>query len=209
MPDGKPDLSGIWVGPFVNDMTKSLKNQQGSGSLELTEWGKQKKATQVDVSIQCLPTGYTRSTNAPFPMEIEQRADRVVFLYEMNNNFHHVFLDRGHPADLETTWAGHSVGKWDGDTLVIDTIGFNGKTQLDTEGNPLSEQLHVIERLTRTDATHMTWEINIDDPKTYLKPWKNVRTFTIYPNWELQEYVCNENNKSVMEGHITNRGQAQ
>ena len=79
MPDGKPDLSGIWVGPFVNDMTKSLKNQQGSGPLELTEWGKQKKATQVDVSIQCLPTGYTRSTNAPFPMEIEQRADRVVF----------------------------------------------------------------------------------------------------------------------------------
>src|SRR5512135_3485658 len=63
MPDGKPDLSGIWEGPFVNDMTKSLRNQQGSGPLALTEWGKEKKATQVDVSIRCLPSGYTRSTN--------------------------------------------------------------------------------------------------------------------------------------------------
>jgi len=210
MPDGKPDLSGIWEGPFVNDMTKSLRNQQGSGPLSLTEWGKEKKATQVDVSIRCLPSGYTRSTNAPFPLEIVQRPDRVVILYEMNNNFHIIFTDgRGHPADLEPTWAGHSIGKWEGDTLEVDTIGFNGNTQLDTEGNPHSDQLHLTERFTRTDATHMHYELTVNDPKTYTKPWKNVRTFTIYPNWELQEYVCNENNKSVSEGHVLNDGRAK
>ena len=107
-----------------------------------------------------------------------------------------------HLPDAFRLWMGDSIARWEGDTLVIDTIGFNGKTQLDTEGNPLSEQLHVIERLTRTDATHMTWEITIDDPKTYVKTWKNVRTFTIYPNWELQEYVCNENNKDIE--HLVN-----
>jgi hypothetical protein len=203
MADGKPDFSGVWEGPFIQDMTKDLRNQKGSGPLALTDWGKQKMAMQVDVSVHCLPTGYVRTTNAPFPMEIEQRPGRLIFLYEMNNNFHVVFTDgRGHPPDLDASWAGHSIGKWEGDTLVVDTIGFNGKTQLDTEGHPHSDQLHVVERFTMTDAAHFTYELTIDDPKAYAHSWKNVRTFTRLPKYELLEYSCNENNKDVTEGHI-------
>src|ERR1700690_1448349 len=101
MPGGKPDFSGVWEGPFIQDMTKDVRNQKGSGPLQMTDWGKEKMATQVDVSVHCLPTGYVRTTNAPFPLEIEQRPGRLIFLYEMNNNFHIVFTDgRGHPPDL-------------------------------------------------------------------------------------------------------------
>jgi hypothetical protein len=203
MPDGKPDFSGVWEGPFIQDMTKDVRNQKGSGPLPLTDWGKQKMATQVDVSVHCLPTGYVRTTNAPFPMEIQQRPGRLVFLYEMNNNFHVVFTDgRGHPPDLDPTWAGHSIGKWEGDTLVVDTIGFNGKTQLDTEGHPHSDQLHVVERFTMTDPAHFNYDLTIEDPKAYAHPWKNVRTFMRLPKYDLLEYSCNENNKDVTEGHI-------
>jgi hypothetical protein len=97
---------------------------------------------------------------------------------------------------------GNSTGSWEGDTLVIDTTGFNEKTNLDTVGHPHSEQLHVIERFNRTDAAHISYEITIDDAKTYLKPWKNTRVFTLRPEWEILEYSCEENNKDLTDGHI-------
>ena len=201
--NGKPDFSGRWEGPFIQDMSKDLRNQKGAGVIPFTDWGKEKMATQIDVSVHCLPTGYVRTTNAPFPLEIIQRPGRIIFLYEINNNFHIVFTDgREHPKDWEPTWAGHSIGKWDGDTLVIDTVGFNGKTQLDTEGHPHSDQLHVVERISYIDPTHLNYDLTIEYPKTYTRPWKNVRTFTATPNYELLEYSCNENNKDFTEGHI-------
>ena len=97
---------------------------------------------------------------------------------------------------------GNSVGHWEEDTLVIDTIGFNEKTRLDTIGHPHSSQLHVVERLTRTDSTHMTYEVTVTDAKAYTEPFTNQRIFTLKPDWELMEYSCEENNKEVTEGHI-------
>ena len=100
------------------------------------------------------------------------------------------------------TWFGDTIAKWDGDTLVVDTVGFNGRTRLDTIGHPHSDKMHVIERYTRTDLGHIAYEITIDDPVTYTKPWKNIRTFTLRPDWEIMEYSCEENNKDFFEGHI-------
>ena len=201
--DGKPDLSGVWERPFVPDMTKTGRNQQGAGELPFTPWAKANLAEEFDYSAHCLPLGYTRSINSPMPMEIAQRPGRIVFLYEMNNAFHVIFMDgRGHPKDLDATWNGHSIGKWEGDALVVDTVGFNGKTRIDTEGHPHSDALHVVERFQRTDLGHMSYEVTVEDSKAYTKPWKNTRTFTLRPDWELQEYSCNENNKDVVEGHI-------
>jgi hypothetical protein len=94
------------------------------------------------------------------------------------------------------------VGHWDGDTLVVDTVNFNGRTRLDTIGHPHSDALHVIERFTRTDATHIAYEVTIDDPKIFTKPWTNQRTFTLRPDWEIMEYSCEENNKDLYEGHL-------
>ena len=133
--------------------------------------------TNFDATGHCNPMGYTRSMNAPVPTEIVQRSDVIVFLHESMFAFHVVYMDgRKHPTKeeaLQTTWYGHSTGKWDGDTLVVDTVGpFFGtpKMLLDTAGHPMSEDLHLTERFKRLDADHLSYEVTVDDPKYYTKP---------------------------------------
>jgi hypothetical protein len=199
--DGKPSLSGVWEVPFVPDMSK------GIGALPFTEWGEQSwKAydpAKFDYTAHCLPMGWTRQMNAPMPLEIMQEPNRIAILFEAWNTFKVIPTDgRDHPKDLDPTWMGNSVGHWEGNTLVIDTIGFNEKSRIDTIGHPHSDQLHVVERLTRTDAMHITYEVTINDSKVYTKPFTNKRTFNLKPQWELMEYSCEENNKDVGEGHV-------
>ena len=200
-PDGKPLLSGIWDVPYTPDMSR------GIGALPFTEWGEQNwksyDPAKFDYTAHCLPMGWTRQMNAPMPLEIMQEPNRIAMLFEAWNTFKVVPTDgRDHPKDVDPTWMGNSVGHWEGDTLVVDTIGFNDKTRLDTIGHPHSADLHTIERLTRTDAMHIAYEITVIDQKTYTKPFTNKRTFTLKPAWELMEYACEENNKDVGEGHI-------
>jgi hypothetical protein len=97
---------------------------------------------------------------------------------------------------------GNTIGHWEGDTLVVDSIGFNDKTRLDTLGHPHSDQLHVIQRFSRADPMHLAYEVTVDDPKAYTKPWTNKRVFTLKPKWELMEYSCEENNKEINEGLV-------
>ena len=207
LPDGKPDLSGVWERPFVDDMTKNKANQQGTPELPFTPAGldnwKKYDAAKFDYTAHCLPLGLTRSMNSPFPVQLIHTTSQLAILVEMNNTFHIVPTDgRKHPTDLGPLWNGLSTGHWDGDTMVVETTGFNDKSRLDTAGHPHSDALHVTQRFTRTDGTHMAYEVIIDDPKTYTSPWKNNRTFTLRPDWELMEYSCEENNKDVAEGHI-------
>ena len=204
--DGKPDLSGLWDRPFVPDMSKTVKNQEGLAELPFTEWGlgqwKNYHAEDGDYTGACLPFGLVRSVNSPMPMQIVQNGKYASLNFEVDNWFQIVPLDgRAHRKQVPT-WSGDSVGHWEGDTLVIDTVNFNGKTKLDTIGHPHSDQLHVVQRWTRTDLGHMSYEITVEDPKTYTKPWKNARTFTLRPDWEIMEYSCEENNKSLWEGRI-------
>ena len=93
----------------------------------------------------------------------------------------------------------NSVGHWEGDTLVVDSTGFNDKTRLDTIGHPHSDQLHVIQRFSRADPMHLSYEVTVEDPKAYTKPWTNKRVFTLKPKWELMEYSCEENNKEITD----------
>ncbi len=207
LPGGKPDLNGVWERPYVPDMSRNGKDQQGPGPLPFTAWGaevfKNYDPAKFDYTGHCLPQGLTRSVNSPFPLEIFQTSKRVAVLYEAWNVFHVVPTDgRDFPKNLEPTWMGTSIGKWDGDTLVVDTIGFNDKTNLDTVGHPHSDQMRVTERFTRSDDKHIAYEVTIDDPKTYTKPWKNNRTFTLRPDWEIMEYSCEENNRDLTQGHI-------
>jgi hypothetical protein len=205
--NGKPDFNGVWERPYVPDMSRSGPDQQGPGALPFTAWGEQTfksyDVTKFDYTGHCLPQGLTRSMNSPFPVEIFQTEKRLAVLYEAWNVFHVIPTDgRAHPKDADPTWMGNSVGSWEGDTLVVDTTGFNDRTNLDTVGHPHSEQLHVVERFTRSDEKHIRYEITIDDPNTYTKPWKNTRVFTLRPDWEILEYSCEENNKDLTEGHI-------
>jgi hypothetical protein len=199
--DGKPSLSGVWEVPYVPDMSR------GIGALPFTakgeaEW-KAYDPAKFDYTGHCLPMGWTRQMNAPMPLEIMQEPNRIAILFEAWNTFKVIPTDgREHPKDLDPTWLGNSVGHWEGDTLVVDSIGFNDKTRLDTIGHPHSDQMHIVERLTRTDAMHLAYEVTVDDPKTYSKPFTNKRTLTLKPGWELMEYSCEENNKDANERHI-------
>jgi hypothetical protein len=206
MPNGKPDLSGVWVGPYVPDMTKTGRNQHGTSELPFTPAGvkdwQSYDAMNGDYTGSCMPYGLSRSINAPYPVQIIQNDKYVVLLFEVNNWFHPVLIDgRDHPTDLDSTWFGHSIGKWDGDTLVVDTIGVHDWTKLDMVGHPHSESLHLVTTYRRTDFDHLTYTVTVDDPELYTKPWTNERIFT-RSDGELIEYSCEENNKDLREGHI-------
>jgi hypothetical protein len=202
--DGKPDFNGLW-GPdhnFIYDISSALKK---GDVLPLQPWAEKvtrERMSNADPEARCLPAGVPRM--APYPWKIVQQPKLMVFLFEGNiHTYRQIFLDgRGHPDDPDPTWYGHSIAKWEGDTLVVDSIGFNDKTRLDTIGHPHSDQLHVIQRFTRSDAMHIAYEVTVDDPKAYTKPWTNKRVFTLKPKWELMEYSCEENNKEVTDHHV-------
>ncbi len=206
MADGKPDFSGVWDRPYVPDMSKSRPNQIGEPELPFTEWGmsewKNYHAEEGDYTGACLPFGTVRSMNSPMPVQFVQNGKYMSMNFEVDNWFQIVPIDGREHRKSGPLWSGDSVGHWEGDTLVIDTVNFNGRTKLDTIGHPHSDQLHVVQRFTRTDLGHISHEITIDDPKTYTKPWKNTRIFTLRPDWEIMEYSCEENNKSLWEGRI-------
>lgn len=204
---GKPDFSGVWQSPRMADVTEDMPCCKGVKELPFTPLGKQQwesyDAAKGDYTGSCLPFGLLRSVGGPHPIQIIQNDKYIAMLYEQNSWFHVTPIDgRAHPKEPDPTWFGNSVGRWEGDTLVIDTIGFNGKTKVDTIGHPVSDQLHTIERFRRRDLGHIDYTLTIDDPRTYTKPWDSVRVWTLRPEWEIMEYSCEENNKDVTEGHI-------
>jgi len=208
MTNGKPDLNGVWQRPYVPDMSRDAKDQKGASPLPFTPSGAEKfknyDPAKFDYTGRCLPQGLTRSMNSPFPIQVVQTPATFAVLYEAWNVFHIVPTDgRTFPnKDIDPTWMGTSFGHWEGDTLVVETRAFNDKTNLDTVGHPHSDQMKITETYRRTDANHITYEVIIDDPQTYTKPWKNTRTFTLRRDWDIMEYSCEENNKDFLDGHI-------
>jgi len=206
MADGKPDFSGVYQPPRMADVTQSSLCCKGVPELPYTAFGKARwdayDAAKGDYAGSCLPFGLLRSVGGPHPVQIMQNQKYIAMLYEQNSWFHVTPIGKPHTKDPDPTWYGESRGKWDGDTLIIDTIGFNGKTRIDTIGHPHSEQLHTIEKFKRRDLGHIDYVITIDDPKTFTKPWDSQRVWFMHPEWEIMEYSCEENNKDISEGHI-------
>jgi hypothetical protein len=158
--------------------------------------------TDGDYTGACLPFGLMRSINSPDPLQIMQSNDYFAELFEQNTWFHVFHID-GRPHTKGTpTWFGDSVGKWDGDTLVVETNNFNGRTRLDTNGHPHSDALVLTERWTRTNMGNIDYDMIIHDPKAFTEDWKNSRKFTLRTDQEIMEYSCEENNKSLWEGRI-------
>jgi hypothetical protein len=198
--DGKPDLSGVWgYAGYTSDIAKDYD----VGEVPMTALGdklfkeRQAKDGVDDPEARCLPTGVPRRD--PYPSKIIQLPNLVVVLFEGNlHSFRQIFLDRReHPADLNPSWWGDSIGHWEGDQLVVDTVGFNGKTWLDLAGHPASDQLHVIERYSRPDLGHLKWEITIEDPVMYTRPWKVTEITPLLASGDLIEYVCTENERDA------------
>ena len=203
-PDGRPDLSGIWEaeGGFNQNLAKDLKE------VPFQPWAKtlaDERATGAreaeDPTANCLPQGVPRIGAVPPPWRIIQTPKYMAIMYEAFNFWRQIFLDgRELSADFIPTWFGYSTGKWDGDTLVVDTKGFNGRTWLDQSGKPATDALHVVERFRRKDFGHMDIQITIDDPKAYTKPWTVTEHAHLLSDTDLLEFICNENNVDV--GHL-------
>ena len=204
LPDGKPDLSGVWTPPngYLRDLAKDLKEP-----VPFQPWAKtlyDERAAGVhwkdEPDANCLPQGVPKVMLAPAPWRIVQTPNIVFFVHEAFNLWWQAFLD-GRTLlpvdDVNPTWHGYSTAKWDGDTLVIDSKGFNGKVWLDQLGKPSTEALHVTSRLRRKDFGHMEIGVTIDDPKAYTRPWGTTVEVTLTPNTELMEFICLENERDT------------
>ena len=197
--DGKPDLSGVWLGGgAVGDISTALPKGETLPLLPETKKIMDAQLAKDDPQANCLPLPPPRAT--PYPWRVIVTPTHAFFLYEMYN-YRQVFMDgRKHPPadELDPTWYGHSIGWWEGDTLVVDTVGFNDKTWLDNRGNRHSDKMHVTERYTRQDLGTMRVDVTVDDPGAYSRPFTaNFVARLMPPNDELLEYVCQENNQDV------------
>ncbi len=189
------DLTGVWL---IDDFHPALFPK--GKTPPFTPWAEaqfKKADTQVnDPNLACLPHGIPRLMFVPLPMEIFQVPEKVLIYQEAGNQLRQIHLNRRHKKDLDPTYNGDSVGKWDGDVLVVDTIGFNDVTWLDHVGLPHTEALHVVERIHRADHNTLVDDFTIEDSKAYTKPWTASQTYHLKPGWEIAEYVC-DNNKYI------------
>ena len=202
LPDGTIDLGdGIWVmEPGGGSITRWLKPGE---ELPLLPSAKALMASRKDTddpASWCLPLGLLRSSPYPFRFiqnYTHKKPTHMYILSEWMGSFRQIFLDgRKHPSEPELTWFGHSIGWYEKDTLVIDTVGLNEKFWFDRLGTPHTERLHTIERWTRPDAGHLVREVTIDDPGAYSRPFTVTTNFTRSPaHDDLLEYVCQENNQ--------------
>jgi len=205
-PDGKPDLSGFWGGPLMHNMDK---NVPGGFAAILTPEGKAAFEYNLTKSTNpeglCLFAGVPRASISGISFEIIQNATRVAFLYELMTTFRTIPVDgRNHPENIQPSFFGNGIGKWDGETLVIDSIGFKDEQSwLDDDGHPHSDVMHVVERWSRPDADHLAHQVTVEDPKFYSKPFSFDRIFThLPPGQEIMEFACDENNKDRDGGHL-------
>jgi hypothetical protein len=194
--DGKPDLSGMW-------RPAGLPDDPGSPQphIQAQPWAeaiaKQRRENDYkDIpSARCLPNGITvglggsRYVHTPALLAIlfEGLLPRQVFLD-----------GRGHPKEVNPTWMGHSIGQWEGDTLVVDTAGFNDKTWLDMEGHPHTERMHMTERYHRSDLGHMEVEMTVEDPGALVKPWTMKQVMNLDPKEDVMENFCTENERDAV-----------
>jgi hypothetical protein len=200
--DGKPDLSGIWSGPGAGGYDRNIARDLKAGDIQ--PWAEavyQKRVLDMakdSPRASCLPDPFAYY-HAVDLARIVQTPGLIVMLYQGTTNSVHrtIFTDgRPLPADPNPTWLGYSVGHWDGDTLVVETAGFNDRGWLDIEGHPHTEALHITERYLRRDFGHMDLEMTYDDPKTFTRPFSLKMAKRLVPDTDLIESVC-ENDRSV------------
>ena len=152
---------------------------------------------ELSPTEQCLPAGVPRATLLSEVHKIVQTPGLIIVMHELDGGMsRQIYTDgRPLPEDPTPSWLGYSVGRWEGDTLVVDTIGFNDRTWLDSRGHPRSEAMHINEKYRRRDVGHLDVEITIDDSKSYTRPFTFKVTHLLQADSDILEYVCNENEK--------------
>jgi hypothetical protein len=222
--NGTPDLSGIWqvqgdprapnglfgLGESLNsryfrDVLSDFKPDERpltpAGAERLRQHN---QPGAFNPTLNCLPDGVPHGDLLPEPFKILHTPGVIVMLYEVETTFRQIFIDgRKPPVDPSPTWQGYSVGHWDGDTLVIDTSGFNDRSWLDARGTPRSEQMRIEERFHRRDYGHMDLTITITDPQTFTKPITFSVVEELLPDTDLLEHYCVENERD--DAHMPGR----
>ncbi len=190
--DGKPDLSGVWWSPRSTDPGKPEYLASAAEIAKKRADDNRKDSPQA----HCLPNAATRI--GPL-YEFVQTKDVLVMISDDDSpGFHQIYLDgRQHPKEPDPLWYGHSIGHWDGDTLVVDRVNFEEKVWLDQEGHPHSDKLHITERYHRVDLGHLESEVTVDDPGILSKPWVMKRVSELAPGEEIREFICTENNSDL------------
>lgn len=219
--NGKPDLSGVWLtdgGPvpphiptvegndlrvsrqFI-DVTADMKPEQ----VQMEPWANELLKKRLDSNgvldpvAHCQPVGEPGQAEIPLPYKIVQTPSLILVLYEENSIHRQIFLDgRKAVPDAEPRWYGYSSGRWEGDTLVVDTVGFHDRSWLDRMGHPHSDAMRVTERLRRRDVGHLEVDVTITDAKAYRTPVSYRRRATLLPDQDLLEYFCTDNEKDVL-----------
>jgi hypothetical protein len=203
------DLSGLWFGGVggglrvqgkIAPMTPEGQARFDANTAEL----KSDRTISADPTFRCEPPGLPHIYGVGgYSIEFLQTPARIVIFYESIHTFRDIWMDgRKRPEDADPLWMGFSVGRWEGNDLVVDTTGFNDKTWLNGGGYPHTEALHIIERFHRADLNHVQLEITIDDPKTYTMPWKMGVNFTLQPTWEFGESFCIPTNQESFKSQI-------
>jgi len=171
----------------------------------LAEWKAYDPEKNGDYAGSCLPFGMSRNINSPHGVQVIHSNDALAFLFEQNTWFHWISLDPNFkwPADLPPSWNGLSTARWDGDTLIVETAGFNGYTKLDTNGHPHSKEMKMTNTFLRTDSRTIQHTVTVHDPVAYTHDWTNSRTWNLKPAADvIMEYSCEENNLGLDDGTI-------
>jgi len=198
-----PDLSGVWsvAGPGRGRLTPEdpalqpwameiyLRNRRG---VDEDEDPASNGRDELDPNSYCFPPGPTRAM-VSYPFEILHAANKVVILLEVSNGVRQIWTDgRGHPEGWPFGWMGHSIGRWDGDTLVVDTVSLNDKTWIDRAGTPHSDALHIVERIRRVKPDTLEIEFLLEDPKAFTKPWTMKRVYALQPDGQILDIITCE-----------------
>ena len=192
LPDGTPDLSGVYLGG---------RDVALAGEIRLAPGGEDFRVPPNDEDLgqgaQCLPPGVPAATMVPYPLQIVHKPDVLVILYEAYNLFRIIPIGVDHPEYVDPTWMGNSVARWDGDTLVVDVIGFNDRTRV--AGYRHTEDMRVVERYRRRELGVIEYEASVEDPNVFAGTLRYEGDRVLHPEWQIGEYVCAENNKSYSE----------
>jgi hypothetical protein len=213
LPDGKVDLGGdgIWELPWVTNLSKRVIDAKTKAptpdAIPYLPWARAMNAystktkSAYDPQGFCLPPGIPRAFGTPYPAQFIQQPHRIVVIFEGGAHiWREIFMDgRPHPKDLNPTYMGHATGKWEGDTLVVDTVGFNERTYLMFDGYFHTDQLHTIERITRPNKATLHYEVTIDDPGAYERPWVAAWDIKWGAGANLEEYICQDDNQYMVD----------
>lgn len=228
-PKRTPTIEGIWIGigPGRPDIDPRWRNKGFSPAPEFTRWGAEESrklgrlGTETGTPGACDPVHPVQFMSASgfFPLQILRASSHFVILNEWVGVPRRIYTDgRKHPADLDASWEGHSVGHWEGDVLVIDTVGFNGRARplngyaangvnataesLDSPRLPASDQMHLVERIRLVGGGRfLELTTTVDDPKAYVRPFTSTSYFESRPDVDVEEYYCGDNVRTADEGH--------